>query len=263
MASLLISELDEMKKAYGTGRRTALENAGEIIIEEKKIEEEEVVFCLDRFGYAKILDVSVYEKNKEAADADNKYVFRVMNTDKVCLFSDIGKMHTIKVLDVPRKKLREKGIPVDNLSNFETAREELLYAAPLAEVQKSELFFATEKGFVKRTGGAEFVSSVRTIQSTKLQEGDRLILVSPDDQLEFCVLMSHEGYFLKFAVSEASELKKTAVGVKGMALSGSDRIERAYLIGSAHEFSVDYRGGKVFMNRLKLAKRGGKGTKKK
>ncbi len=263
MASLLISELDEMKKAYGTGRRTALENAGEIIIEEKKIEEEEVVFCLDRFGYAKILDVSVYEKNKEAADADNKYVFRVMNTDKVCLFSDIGKMHTIKVLDVPRKKLREKGIPVDNLSNFETAREELLYAAPLAEVQKSELFFATEKGFVKRTGGAEFVSSVRTIQSTKLQEGDRLILVSPDDQLEFCVLISHEGYFLKFAVSEASELKKTAVGVKGMALSGSDRIERAYLIGSAHEFSVDYRGGKVFMNRLKLAKRGGKGTKKK
>ena len=263
MASLLISELDEMKKAYGTGRRTALENAGEIIIEEKKIEEEEVVFCLDRFGYAKILDVSVYEKNKEAADADNKYVFRVMNTDKVCLFSDIGKMHTIKVLDVPRKKLREKGIPVDNLSNFETAREELLYAAPLVEVQKSELFFATEKGFVKRTGGAEFVSSVRTIQSTKLQEGDRLILVSPDDQLEFCVLMSHEGYFLKFAVSEASELKKTAVGVKGMALSGSDRIERAYLIGSAHEFSVDYRGGKVFMNRLKLAKRGGKGTKKK
>ena len=261
MAKLLISELDEMKKAYGRERRTVLTDAEEIVIEEKKVEEEEVVFLLDRFGYAKLLDVSVYEKNKEAADADNKYVFRIMNTDKVALFTDIGKMHTIKVLDVPMKKLRDKGVPIDNLSNYETAKEELLYAGPLAEVVTSEFFFVTEKGFVKRTSGAEFVSSVRTIQSTKLQEGDRLILVSPDDHMEYAVLMSSDGCFLKFALLEASELKKTAVGVKGMTLSAGSTVKQAYLLENAREFTIDYHGSRLSLNRLKTAKRGGKGTK--
>ena len=172
-----------------------------------------------------------------------------------------GKMHTIKVLDVPMKKLRDKGVPIDNLSNYETAKEELLYAGPLAEVVKSEFFFVTEKGFVKRTSGAEFVSSVRTIQSTKLQEGDRLILVSPDDHMEYAVLMSSDGCFLKFALLEASELKKTAVGVKGMTLSAGSTVKQAYLLENAREFTIDYHGSRLSLNRLKTAKRGGKGTK--
>ena len=261
MAQLLIDELEAIRKEYGTARKTALENAGEIVIEEKKIEEEEVVFCLDRFGYAKVLDLSIYEKNREAAEADNRYVFRIMNTDKICLFTDIGKMHTIKVLDIPRKKLRDKGVPVDNLSNFEMAKEELLYVGSLSETASSEFFFVTEKGFVKRTKGSEFVSSVRTIQSTKLQEGDRLLLVTPDDQMDYAVLITKAGFFLKFRTDEASELKKTAVGVKGITLSDGDRVDSAYLIDSASTFMIDYRGKKVSLNRLKSAKRGGKGTK--
>ena len=261
MARLLIKELEDMKKEYGRDRRTALTDAGEIVIEEKKVEEEEVVFCLDRFGYAKLLDASVYEKNKEAADADNKYIFRIMNTDKVGIFTDIGKMHSIKVLDVPMKKLRDKGVPVDNLSNYETDKEEILWVGPLAHIAKSEFFFATERGYVKRTAGTEFVASTRTIQSTKLQEGDRLILAAPSESMDCAVLVSHGGYFLKFRTLEASELKKTAVGVKGILLAEGDKVDAAYLLDGSREFMVDYRGGTVSLNRLKMGKRGGKGTK--
>ena len=82
-------------------RRTVIENAEEAVYEEKKIEEQEVVFLMDRFGYAKTVDTSVYERNKEAADSENKYIVHCMNTGKLCIFTDTGRMHQVKVLDVP------------------------------------------------------------------------------------------------------------------------------------------------------------------
>ena len=65
MAGVIIEDLDRFKKEYGRKRRTSIENAAEAVFEEKKIEEQEVVFLMDRFGYAKTVDVSVYERNKE------------------------------------------------------------------------------------------------------------------------------------------------------------------------------------------------------
>ncbi len=262
MAKLLISELGAMKKEFSRPRRTAVENAGEIVIEEKKTEEEEVVFCMDRFGYAKVIDLSSYEKNRESVDAEHRSVFRIMNTDKVCIFTDGGKMHTLKVLDVPRRRLRDKGVPVDNVSNFSSRDEEITLVAPLAEVAESELFFVTRSGFVKRTKGSEFVSSVRTIQSTKLQEGDSVLFTGFSGHMENVVLVSHDGYFIRFLMNEVSELKKTAVGVKGISLAEGDFLDAAYLLGNSHEFQIEWRGGKVLLNRLKLSRRGGKGTRR-
>ena len=94
---MIIEELDSYKKEYGKKRRTVVENAEEAVFEEKKIEEQEIVFLMDRFGYAKTVDTSVYERNREAADNENKYVVRCLNTGKICLFTDGGKMHQVKV----------------------------------------------------------------------------------------------------------------------------------------------------------------------
>ena len=80
MATLIMEELDAFKKEYGRKRRTAIENAEAAVFEEKKVEEQEVIFLMDRFGYAKTVDVSVYERNKEAADSENKYVVNCLNT---------------------------------------------------------------------------------------------------------------------------------------------------------------------------------------
>ena len=88
MATLIMEELDAFKKEYGRKRRTAIENAEAAVFEEKKVEEQEVIFLMDRFGYAKTVDVSVYERNKEAADSENKYVVNCLNTGKICLFTD-------------------------------------------------------------------------------------------------------------------------------------------------------------------------------
>ena len=118
MATLIMEELDAFKKEYGRKRRTAIENAEAAVFEEKKVEEQEVIFLMDRFGYAKTVDVSVYERNKEAADSENKYVVNCLNTGKICLFTDTGKMHQIKVMDLPYGRFRDKGVPIDNVSNY-------------------------------------------------------------------------------------------------------------------------------------------------
>lgn len=261
MSDLLIDELNSMKKEFGKPRRTTIENAGEIVLEEKKVEEEEVIFCLDRFGYVKILDAGVYEKNREAADAENRLTIRTLNTDKIGIFTDTGKLHTIKVLDIPQKRLRDKGVPLDNLSNFSNAEEEILWAAPMREIVRHTFFFATANGNVKLTSGAEFTSSVRTIQSTKLQEDDRLVAVLPADHMDLAVLGTKEGYFIRFELKDVSTLKKTAVGVRGIHLGENDHVEHAYLLENGREYSIEYKGGKLALNRLKLSKRGGKGTK--
>ena len=84
-----------------------------------------MVFLMDRFGYAKTVDVSVYERNKEAADSESRYVVHCMNTGRLCLFTDAGRMHQVRVLDLPYGRFREKGTPIDNVSNYSSSEEQI------------------------------------------------------------------------------------------------------------------------------------------
>ncbi len=261
MANAIIQELDAVKKEFGRKRRTALENAQEAVYEEKKIEEMQVWFLMDRFGYVKTIDKTTYERNKESVVSENKYVFSCMNTDKICVFTDSGKMHTVKVLDIPLMKFRDKGTPVDNLSNYNSQEEQILYVAGMEELKKSTLLFVTEKAMLKQVSGQEFDVSKRTIMATKLSEDDQLIFVNPSDAMEYVVLQSQEGYFLRFLKQEVPEKKKGAIGVRGMRLGEGDKLEHAYLLEGHTDYTVEYREKKVTLNRLRLAKRDTKGTK--
>ena len=182
MAAVIIGELQEIKKEYHQERRTSIENAAEAVYEEKKIEEMEVVFLMDRFGYARTIDKSTYERNKDAADNENKYVFSCMNTDKICIFTDSGRMHSIKVLDLPYGKLRDKGTPVDNVSNYDSAAEQIVYVGCLAGIRQSKMCFVTASGMVKLVDGSEFEVSKRTIAATKLAQEDKVIMVQNADR---------------------------------------------------------------------------------
>lgn len=264
LAADLISDLEVLRKEYGQNRRTTIENAREIVIEEKAPEEEEVVFCLDRFGYAKLLDTGTYEKNQEAADKDNTVRLRVMNTDKVCFFTNTGKLHFLKVLDVPRKKLRDKGVPLDNLTRYSAQEEDILCVASQSDLARSSVFFATKHGYVKRTPGEEFASASRTvIQSTKIQEDDELIFVSLIGEMNQVVMKTENDIFLKYPVSEVSELKKSAVGVRGIALADGDNVNGCWLLENGHDLQIDFHGQPLSLGRLRVSKRGAKGTKRK
>ncbi len=261
MARVIQKDLDRIQKEYGRSRRTAVENAREAVFEEKKVEETDVAFVMDRFGYAKLLDFSVYERNKETVQSDYKYSFICKNTDKICIFTDRGQMHTVKVLDVPLGRLRDKGTPIDNLCNYSSADEELIYIGSLGSIRQSHLLFVTASGMAKQVDGMEFDVAKRTVAATRLAEGDRLLLAEPADAMEYVVLQSRKGFFIRFLKEEIPEKKKTAIGVRAMRLGEEDELEHAYLLENRMEYAIEYGSRKLVLNKLKLSRRDTKGTK--
>ncbi len=261
MAGVIMEELDRFKKEYARKRRTVIENAEEAVYEEKKIEEQEVVFLMDRFGYARTVDISVYERNKEAADSENKYAVHCMNTGKLCIFTDTGRMHQVKVQDVPYGRFRDKGTPIDNISNYSTGDEEIVMVCDAEQMRYAYLLFATAQGMIKKVEGTEFQVSKRTTMATKLQEGDSLISVKVVNDSQHTVLQTRNGYFLRFPAADIPVKRKTAVGVRGIRLQKKDELENVYLFEEGTETKIRYNEKEVALNRLKHAKRDGTGTK--
>lgn len=261
MSEVIIKDLDATKKEYGRKRRTQIENAEEAVFEENKIEEQEVVFLMDRFGYTKTVDTSVYERNKEAADAENPTVLSCMNTGKVCIFTSAGKMHQVKMLDVPFGKFRDKGTPIDNLSNYNSSEERVIFVCDAEQLRYAKFLFATKMGMIKTVDASEFVVAKRTIAATKLMEQDELIMAGVIQENHHVVMQSVGGYFLKFPASEVSEKKKTAVGIRGIKLQKNDSVDKIYLIEEGIEKKALYQEKEVSLNRLKLGKRDGTGVK--
>ena len=261
MAGVIMEELDTFKKEYARKRRTVVENAEEAVFEEKKIEEQEVVFLMDRFGYAKTVDQSVYERNKEAADSENKYIVHCMNTGKLCIFTDTGRMHQVKVLDVPYGRFRDKGTPIDNVSNYSTSEEQIVMVCDAEQMRFANLLFATAQGMIKKVEGTEFQVSKRTIAATKLQEEDSVIAVKVVNDSQNIVLQTKNGYFLRFSAEEVPVKKKAAIGVRGIRLQKKDELENVYLFEEGTESKILFGEKEVTLNRLKAAKRDGAGTK--
>jgi DNA gyrase subunit A len=261
MIQVLINDLDAFKKEFGKPRKTVIENAKEAVYKEREIEEMEVIFLMDRFGYARTIDLATYERNKEAADTENRFVFRCKNTGKVCLFSDTGQLYTIKVMDLPFGKFRDKGIPVDNVSNFNSEKENIVYLTSQTELNLRQVVFVTEQSMMKIVDGGEFDVSKRSVAATKLNDNDKVVFVMSLLQQRNIVLQTKEGYFLKFSVEEIPEKKKGAVGARGIKMSDKDMVERVYLIQNGVETTIQYKEKALCLNHLKPGKRDTKGTK--
>lgn len=261
MAQVIINELDELKERFQKKRKTQITTAEEAVFVEKKLEEMDIVFLMDRFGYVKTIDTAAYERNKEAADSENRYVFVCKNTGKVCLFTNTGQLHTIKAQDIPFGKFRDKGIPADNISNYDSSKESIVYAASQSDLNLYRMIFVTRQAMLKIVDGGEFDVAKRTVAATKLSEEDEVISVAALKEQRNIVLHSKEGYFLRFPLEEIPEKKKSAIGVRGMKLGEKDSLEAVYYTQNAVESTIDYNGKAVELNKIKLGKRDGKGVK--
>ena len=261
MAQVIINELDEIKKKFARPRRTVIDNCAEAVFEEKKVEEVDVMFLMDRFGYARTIDMSVYERNKEAADAENRFAFQCRNTGRICLFTNTGQLYTIKVSDLPYGKFRDKGVPVDNVSNYDSTKEEIRNVCSQSELNLCRMIFTTKMGMIKVVDGGEFDVMKRTVAATRLQDGDEVKDVTVLKEQQTVVLQTHKGFFLRFAVEEIPEKKKAAVGVRAIRLSPEDFVEAVHFTEPGKDGSIPFGDRQLELSRLKIAKRDGKGTK--
>ena len=262
LRKVIIADLKNLKKLYAIERKTEIADLPEIVLKKKELQEQELYVLVDRFGYMKTIDVSTYERNKDAVESDFKYVIHSKNTDRICLFTDTGVLHSIKVLDIPAGKLRDKGVPIDNLSSFDSMNENILLMESLAEIMQHKYLFTTTRGMIKVVPGTEFDVSKKMVAATKLAEDDKLLSIDVYDQAETIVLQSTQNMFLRFAASDVPEKKKAAVGVRGMKLKDEDIISNIWVLNSSEAVEVEVNGKPVLINRMKISKRDGTGVKK-
>ena len=262
MAKVIIKELTAFKKAYGKERKTVIDNLKEAVVAAKKIEEQDVVFLMDRFGYAKIVDTSVYERNKEAANAEYRHIFTCKNTDKICIFTDKGQMHLLKVLDLPYGKFRDKGTPIDNLCNYDSKEENVVYLAGLEHVSSHRMLFGTKYAMIKVVDGMEFVVAKKTTAATKLGEEDEVLTVCPLEENDTLVMATKKDMFLRIDCAQIPQKKKCAVGVRGMKLAAGDELKSIHVLHEGEEKEVEVKGKPVALHRLHVGNRDTKGVKK-
>lgn len=257
---LLSQELMLIKGEYAVQRRTLIEDGAEAVYDETAVAEIDAVYVQDKFGYAKLLDEATYQRNQEAIDSESRYVLHCKNTDRLLIFTDKGSMHQIKMMDVPLGKFRDKGIPIDNISKYSAAEEEILCIMLRSELSERQILFLTAGGMVKRVAAGEFDTANRLVSASKLQEGDVLVGVSALSGEEELVFETEGACFLRCSIVDIPLQKKTARGVAAMKLGAGDKMKGCYLLGSdANEITVN--GKRLMLNRLKSSKRGGKGTK--
>ena len=268
MKKVMKKDLEKIKKTYGFERKTELTNAKAAVVKALPIEEKEVVFVMDRFGYSKILDKNTYERNEETVLKEYRHIVHCMNTDKICLFTDTGVMHQIKVQDIPSGRLRDKGTPLDNIGNYDSRNEQILLIVSDRILKESSLLFVTASSMIKLVDGAEFIVQKKTVASTKLAKGDtlasvRIVRAKEGIANAQIIMQSEEGYFLRFPLEEVTRKKKGAIGIRGMKLQEEDHIKHIYLTGVEEEDtpSIIYKEKELVFNKIRLMGRDGKGVK--
>ena len=261
MDKLFIKDLEKIKRDFAIPRKTLIEDAKEAVYVEEPTASEEVIFVMDKFGYCKILDRNTFDKNAETVESENIYVFPVMNTDKICVFSNAGILYKFKVMDLGVSKLRDKGTPVDNLTKFDSSNEEILLAVSEDSMNGGFILMLTKNGYIKRVSGEEFKTNNKQVASTKLNNDDVLIgvkILAATSNTDLCIV-SDAGYILRFNISEVNEFKKSTRGEKSITLGYNEFVENLYLTNEAGLASVSRK--EVNLTKVKLSHRGYKGQK--
>ena len=262
MNRVIKNDLAAIRKEFAVPRRTRIEDGPEAVYVENAVPVQEVVFVMDRFGYCKLLDKSTYERNQETVDTEQVYVKRCLNTDKICLFTASGTLHQIKALDIPSGKLRDKGVPIENLSKYDGREDKICLLTCAQELKGRKLVFATKLAMVKQVPGEEFETNNRMVAATKLQEGDEVLSVAlVEEQTATVVLQTTGGYFLRFPLEDISVLKKASRGVRGIKLSKNEELEQLYLLGD-EPYAITYKDREINLSGMRITKRDAKGTKK-
>ena len=261
MADVIVRQLEDFRDRYSDARKTLITDEEEVVLEERKVQAYPCVLLMDRFGYARTVDETVYEKNKDAADEENRLVIHCMSDSRLCVFTDIGKAHILKAEKIPHGKFRDKGTPIDNLCNYDSSAETFLAVMNLEEIRTQRLVFLTAHGFIKTVEGAEFDVAKLTVASTKLEDDDRLICVHPAHFQAGLVMITKNSMALRIVVDEIPQQKKNARGVIGIRLAKGDEVDQAYFLEDGAPTETEVNGRTVALNRLRIATRGTKGTK--
>ena len=272
--AIIRDETREIKEKFGDERRTEITGAAEDINIEDLIAEEDMVITLSHEGYIKRFPVSGYKKQgrggKGITGAETKdedfieHLFVASTHDYMLVFTSRGKLHWLKVHELPQVGRRTKGRPIVNLLGL-SPEETISSVVPVREFTKGHfVVMATSQGKIKKTSLAMFSNPRKGgIIAITLGKDDRLIssvLSEGGDQL--CIA-TEQGKAIRFKEKDIRSMGRGAQGVKGITLRKNDRaIGMVRVEASGTLLSVTERGyGKrTEFEEYRLQSRGGSGV---
>jgi DNA gyrase subunit A len=240
LRTVIIKELEEVKKEYGDSRRTVIEDEAAEIHLEDLIADEQVVVTVSHSGYMKRTPVSTYRMQRRGGTGRTgmktreedfvEHLFVASTHAYILIFTSIGRVYWLKVYEIPDIGAAGKGKHIGNLVNLQAGESvRTMLAVRDLEEEGKHVFFATRNGIVKKTELKDF-SHVRPsgIIGTNIEQGDELVSATLTDGQQIIFLASHEGQAVRFEEDGVRAMGRTAVGVWGMDLADGD-----YIVGMA------------------------------
>ena len=271
---IIEDELTEVKNRFGDERRTEISEADFTMEDEDLIPEEDVVITMTTNGYIKRLPVDTYRtqnrggrgvKGMAVNEDDIVEMLTTMSThDYLMLFTNLGKVYRIKGYKVPGSSRTSKGLPVVNLLNIDKEEKVKALVPVKRESESAYLLFVTKNGLVKRTSMSEF-DSIR--QNGKiaitLKEDDELMGVKETTGDDEIIIAGSNGKAVRFHEDGIRPMGRTASGVKGFNVDGSEVVGLATSRDGTHLLAVSQNGyGKrTPIEEYRLTTRGAKGVK--
>lgn len=235
MKKVIKDDLESIIKEYGQPRKTSIKNIEKAVIKKEVPKAFKEVVLMDKFGYVKAVSDTVYEKNKEAADSESKWVIPVMSDDKVVFITENGIMHTVPANKIPFGKFRDKSIPVDNVSTLDTTTDLILYAEAIKDMACEKVvnnyIMVTNLGGVKKLPGIEFNVKSKNTKYIKLKDGEVCTnFVKVEESEPEIVLVSEAGRFLRFSAADIPEKKRGAGTVAGIAMKDGEKLSDVFFV---------------------------------
>jgi DNA gyrase subunit A len=288
LKGVIQEELTELRRIYATPRKTQiLPYDPEAIEVEDLIADEEVVITLTRKGYIKRTPLSSYNQQKRGgkglagANVSGSDLIQALvsstNHQHLLLFTNLGRMLMLKVLQIPETSRRAKGAHISNLIDL----HEQEYVATALGQRNIELhnsfMFITKNGRVKRSA-CELYKNMRAsgLIALSLQRDDELIAVREVSEAMQMILITRQGFAIRFECSEIRSMGRNAAGVKGISLRKGDRVVSGVTVEANSsdslltvselgygkrtplaQYRLQYRGGKGIINMKPSEKTGG------
>jgi len=249
LRSVIVKELEEVKKQYGDERRTQIEDEAAEIVLEDLIVDEQVAVTVSHSGYMKRTPISTYRMQRRGGtgrtgmktrDEDFvEHLFIASTHAYILIFTNTGRVYWLKVYEIPDVSAAGKGKHVGNLVGLqpgETVRTML--AVRNLEEEGKHILFTTRQGLVKKTELKEF-SHVRSngIYAISIEQGDELVAATVTDGQQIIFLATHEGQATRFDEGDVRPMGRNAHGVRGMMLEGKQRVI-SMLVAEDEEQSV-------------------------
>src|SRR5436309_2874766 len=273
LMAIIRKELLELKEEYGDGRRTEiLTETAELTIEDLMADEEMVV-TITRSGYIKRTHVESYRSQRrggkgvtgmETKEEDIAEDLFVASTRSFLLFfTNLGKVHWLKVHEIPEGGRQAKGKAIVNVLSLAEG-EAVATCVPVRDFESGGyVLFATKRGTVKKTELSQF-SHPRSggILAISLEAGDEVMAARRTDGQREVLLSTKAGMIIRFPEEEVRPMGRTAGGVRGIDVDDDDQVIAAEVVQEGVSvFTITERGyGKrTPLEEYRLQGRGGKG----